>query len=176
MARPDAGSASAKLLTLVTILVAVAGLYIGREVLIPLALAILLSFLLAPLVRRLERLGLWRLPSVLLAAILALAAVVVITYVMGGQLILLGDRLPQYRYSIHERMAAIRSGDSALGRAGRNIQEISKEFATSQTGGRDTRYGRRTGTSHSPRLGRCHLRSLGAARSRASGRLALSTT
>jgi predicted PurR-regulated permease PerM len=42
---------------LAAIVVVVGALYLGRDILIPLALAILLSFLLAPLVVRLRRLG-----------------------------------------------------------------------------------------------------------------------
>jgi predicted PurR-regulated permease PerM len=134
MAKSDASSATAKLLTLVTALVAIGVLYIGKQVLIPLALAILLSFLLAPVVRRLERLGLWRIPSVLLVTTLALALIAGVGYILGGQILQLGDRLPQYRVSIHERIAAIRSGGGGvLGRAGRNIQDIGHELTTSST-------------------------------------------
>ena len=89
-------------MTLVTILVAVAGLYFAKEILIPLALAILFSFLLAPLVRRLERLGLWRVPAVLLVTALAFSVVLAIGYTLAGQIVELTDRLPQYREGIHE--------------------------------------------------------------------------
>ena len=54
---------------------AVAALYLGREVFVPLALAVLLSFALSPVVTRLRRLGLGRAPSVLLVVALALALV-----------------------------------------------------------------------------------------------------
>jgi predicted PurR-regulated permease PerM len=49
-------------------LLVVAALYFAREILVPLAVAVLLSFLLTPSVRRLERWKLGRVPSVLLAS------------------------------------------------------------------------------------------------------------
>ena len=52
--------------------VVIAALYFAREVLIPITLAILLSFLLAPLVELFRRWHLGRVPSVLLAVILFL--------------------------------------------------------------------------------------------------------
>ena len=57
---------------LISAVVLVAVLYFGREVLIPITLAILLSFLLAPVVGLLRWIHLGRVPSVLLAVILAL--------------------------------------------------------------------------------------------------------
>ena len=63
------------LLTLAVGVVVVAGLYLGRTVLIPITLAVLLSFLLAPLVNLLRRVRLGRVPSVLVAVFLALTVI-----------------------------------------------------------------------------------------------------
>jgi len=49
----------------------VAALYFGREVLIPVTLAMLLSFVLSPLVELLRRIWLGRILSVVLAVVLA---------------------------------------------------------------------------------------------------------
>jgi predicted PurR-regulated permease PerM len=65
------------LLTIAVAVVVVAGLYFGRSMLIPITLAILLSFLLAPLVNLLRRMHLGRIPSVLLAVLLALTVMLV---------------------------------------------------------------------------------------------------
>ena len=70
---PPAAGVSALVTTALTATV-VAALYFGRTVFVPLALAMLLSFALAPLVRRLRRLGLPRLPSVLAVVTLRLSA------------------------------------------------------------------------------------------------------
>lgn len=134
MARSDTTATDGRLFTLVAILVAVVGLYLGKEVLIPLALATLLSFLLAPLVRRLERLGLWRVPSVLLVTAMALTLVFAIGYALGGQIVELSNRLPQYSSAIHERITAVRSGAAGglLGRASKNIEDIGRDLSTTQ--------------------------------------------
>ena len=63
------------LLALAVAVVVVAGLYLGREVMIPIVLAVLLSFLLAPLVNVHRRMHLGRVPSVLLAVVLALGVI-----------------------------------------------------------------------------------------------------
>ena len=58
--------------------VVIAGLYFGREVLIPITLAVLLSFVLAPLANLLRRFRLGRVGSVLVAVALAIGIVIVI--------------------------------------------------------------------------------------------------
>jgi predicted PurR-regulated permease PerM len=52
----------------------VAFLYFARDVIVPIALAILLSFLLAPAVRWLRRLRIDRVPAVILTALIAFLA------------------------------------------------------------------------------------------------------
>src|SRR5436190_21897021 len=75
----------------------VAALYFAREVCIPLALAMLLSFLLGPLVVRLRRWGLGRTTSVVIAVSMAFALVGVISWIMASQVYDLAGRLPQYQ-------------------------------------------------------------------------------
>ena len=67
---------------LASIAVTVAALYFAQDVLIPLALATLLTFLLAPLVQRLERSGLSRVPAVIVVAILMCSTLAVLGWVV----------------------------------------------------------------------------------------------
>ena len=60
MANGNRSTSSAGAATLLTLVVVVAALYFARAVFIPLALAVLLAFLLAPLVLRLRHWGLLR--------------------------------------------------------------------------------------------------------------------
>jgi len=69
--RPTADTS--KLFALIAGVVVVAALYFARAVLVPFALAVLLSFLLTPLVRQVERLRLPRVPAVLVVVILVVA-------------------------------------------------------------------------------------------------------
>ena len=79
-------------------------LYFGRDVLIPFTLALVLSLLLAPLVRALKRLRLGQAPAVLLA-VLALALVVSATaVVLGTQVLRMAASLPQYQETIQQKL------------------------------------------------------------------------
>lgn len=107
-----------------------AALYLAKEVLIPLALAILFSFLLAPAVRRLER-WLWRVPATLLVVLLAVALIGSVLAVAGQQALALAAQLPQYRQNIVEKIHRLRApprqGD--LGRAADAIKDLQQEAA-----------------------------------------------
>jgi predicted PurR-regulated permease PerM len=82
----------------------------AKEFLLPLILAILISFLLAPVVSRLER---WRFPR----AVAVLSVVAIVFALIGGlcstlslQGLDLVNSLPKYRDNIHARWAAIQRG------------------------------------------------------------------
>ena len=79
-------------------------LYVGRDVLIPLALALMLSLLLAPLVRRLRLIGLAQTPAVL-AAVLTLALLVAAAAgVLGTQALRMAASLPHYERTIQQKL------------------------------------------------------------------------
>jgi predicted PurR-regulated permease PerM len=86
----------------------VAGLYWLQPVLIPLALAVLLTFLLSPVVSTLQRRGLGRVPSVLVTVLLALSILGGIGWTLARQLVTLADELPRYSLNIHRRIADVR--------------------------------------------------------------------
>ena len=92
--------------TVVTVAIAVTALYVARDVLLPLALAALLAFLLLPIVRRLERYRMRRVPAVFItmAAVVLLGASTF--YHLGEQVVELAARLPEYRQHIHEKLGA----------------------------------------------------------------------
>ncbi|MGV3530984.1 MAG: AI-2E family transporter, partial [Chthoniobacteraceae bacterium] len=72
-------------------------LYVARDFLIPIAVAILFRFLLGPLIQKLERLKIGRVASVLLVTLFAFSAIGGIGYIVGGQLIDLAEELPNYK-------------------------------------------------------------------------------
>jgi len=105
------------LTTLAVSVVVVAGLYLGREVLIPITLAILLSFVLAPLVDLFRRIHLGRVPSVVLAVFIAVSIILAIGGVIGIQIAGLADDVPKYETTIREKIdAAKRFAMEPLGR------------------------------------------------------------
>jgi predicted PurR-regulated permease PerM/methylmalonyl-CoA mutase cobalamin-binding subunit len=85
----------------------VAALYFGRELLIPLTLAALLTFLLAPLVTRLER-RIGRIAAVLMVITLILAAAGATGWVLTRQVVDLATKLPDYRQNIHTKLRSLK--------------------------------------------------------------------
>src|SRR5262245_62147596 len=85
----------------------VAMIAFGARFLQPIAIAILLAFVLAPLAAWLERVGLARPAAVCLTLIGFIGAVTAVGYVVGNQLVALADRLPNYEANILERVKAV---------------------------------------------------------------------
>src|SRR3982751_1138750 len=89
--------------TLASLAIVLALLYFGQEVLIPLALAVLIAFLLAPVVGWLERLRLGRVPSTLLVVVVALALVGGFGWIVEQRFVEIVNRLPEYRQSVQTK-------------------------------------------------------------------------
>jgi predicted PurR-regulated permease PerM len=118
------------LISVALILIVVAVLYFMREVFVPLTLAALFSFLLAPLVTRFERWYLPRIPAVLLSVLLAFGVVGGIGYLVGGQVVDLTYKLPSYKANISRRISALKSsGHSPLSDATRTVQELGAQIS-----------------------------------------------
>ena len=117
--------------SLVALLVAAAVLYLAKEVLIPLALAILFAFLLAPAVRRLEQWKLGRVASTLIVALVGFGVIFAVAGIAAMQAVSLGAKLPEYRQNIVEKIRAFRhpARDSNIGKAAEAIKDIEKEAA-----------------------------------------------
>ncbi|XYD12574.1 AI-2E family transporter (plasmid) [Methylobacterium sp. NMS12] len=113
------------LLTLAIGVVLIAALYFGREVFVPLVLAILLSFVLAPVVNLLRQIKLARVPSVIVAVLLALAVLGGIGAVIGTQVAGLAGNLPQYQATVQKKFAGLQQG--WLGEANRVIAKFSHQ-------------------------------------------------
>lgn len=79
-------------------------LYLGRWVLIPLALAIMLSLLVAPLVRTLGRLGIGRVWAVLLAVGALILSGLTVAGALGTQIVRIAERLPQYESNVQHKL------------------------------------------------------------------------
>ncbi|HZU34619.1 MAG TPA: AI-2E family transporter [Gemmataceae bacterium] len=93
---------------LVAFVLVVLILYVGKPVLVPLALAILLTFILAPVVFGIQRIGLPRLPAVLLVVTLTLLAFAGVGWVLGTQVQRLARELPSQRGRIEQKLEKLR--------------------------------------------------------------------
>ncbi|MBV9766590.1 MAG: AI-2E family transporter [Acidobacteriaceae bacterium] len=108
----------------------VCGLYFGKEVLIPFALAVLLSFLLTPPVTWLERLRIGRAPSVLFVLLVAFSAAGAISWVGTAQLSEIISRLPQYQENMRRKIEAV-GNPAAFGfsRAAESLRQITSQLS-----------------------------------------------
>jgi predicted PurR-regulated permease PerM len=131
------------LLALAIGVVVVAALYLAREVLIPVTLAVLLSFALAPLAGLLQRLRLGRVPSAVLAAAAALGLFLALGALIGTQLAQLARDVPRYQSTIERKVEIVReltvgriSGlAESLGRGLERVADRATRDAPSTAGG-----------------------------------------
>jgi predicted PurR-regulated permease PerM len=111
--------------------IAVAALYFGREIFVPLAVAILLGFVLSPIVLRLRRWHLGRVPSVIVAVVLAFAVIFGVGSVIGSQLAHLAENLPHYQNTIREKIQSVQGAMARVGivaRATAMIDDLEKQL------------------------------------------------
>src|SRR5437764_3309121 len=90
-------------------------LYFGREVFVPIALAILLSFVLAPPVRLLQR---WHLPralSVIGVVLIAFLGISSIGGMIATQVAELASKLPSYQLTMQEKIRSLRGAAATTG-------------------------------------------------------------
>ena len=105
-----------------------ATLFFARELLIPLALSALLTFLLAPLVARVER-WLGRIAAVLLVVTMIFAATGLAGWVLTRQLIDLATKLPDYKENIVAKMHAFElPKGGAFSAVSKTVEELKKEL------------------------------------------------
>jgi predicted PurR-regulated permease PerM len=106
-------------------------LFFARELLIPLAFALTLAFLLAPAVGRLESRRVPRVLAVAITGILALIVMCGVGYVVARQLLNVARSLPAYRLKIQQRVASVHSpAEQSLEKAIIAIDDISGDLAT----------------------------------------------
>ena len=119
---------ASRLTALITVVVVVGILYLAREVLIPIALAMLLCFVLAPLVNRVQRMGAHRIVAVIVVTAASFGAVAMVGWLVAGELVELAGQLSTYRENIRDKVRSLRlPGDSILGRASKNIEQIGQD-------------------------------------------------
>ena len=106
MAKATAPSAASAMTFFV---MTVATLYFGKDVLMPITLALLMAFVLSPAVNLLRRAHLGRVPSVLLGVTLGLSVILAIGGVIGNQIATLSRDLPQYATVIEKKVANVRN-------------------------------------------------------------------
>lgn len=116
----------------------VTGLYFGREILVPVALAVLFSFVLAPFVIRLQS---WRVPrtlSVLVTVFIGFSIMFSLGGVMVSQANRLAEELPGYQQTLRDKIHGLRGfatgGSGTLERASKVLRELDTELQNPSAG------------------------------------------
>jgi predicted PurR-regulated permease PerM len=117
---------------LASIAIVLALLYFGQEVLIPLALAVLLTFLLVPVVNMLERLRLGRVPSSLLVVIVGLVLVGGFGWIVEQRFVEIVNKLPEYRQSIQTKFHRLTRSGGVLEKAREEFRKTVQEAPTTR--------------------------------------------
>src|SRR6202047_803177 len=115
-AEPDQARTLEMLATLFLVALVVTTLYVGREIFIPIAIAIPVSFVLSPPILLLRRWGLGRIPSVLTVVIAGLVIAFLVSAVLTRQVSELAVDLPKYQATINAKIDKLRdaAADNAL--------------------------------------------------------------
>ncbi|CAN5222000.1 AI-2E family transporter [soil metagenome] len=125
------------LLGIVVAALSVAALYFARDVLIPIMLAVMLSFVLSPVVNMLQRFRLWRAPSVILTVLATLGLVGLIGTLIGSQAAALSSNAPQYARTIEAKVEGVQGyavkSIAAITKALRNARPAASSRAPSAT-------------------------------------------
>jgi predicted PurR-regulated permease PerM len=131
MSRPSSSRVLSQLLAVIVAVVVIGVLYLAKTVILPLALALLFTFILAPGVTGLERLHLPRMLAVVLVILTAGGILGTIGWTLFTQLVDATDGLPAYRTNIHNKFESLHSSKtSSLGRAKEELDDLSEEMAT----------------------------------------------
>jgi predicted PurR-regulated permease PerM len=111
----------------------ICGLYVGREIFVPIALAVLLSFVLAPLVDILERWHFPRVASVPVVVLVAFIAIFALGSLIANEVRHLAEGLPRYQQTMQQKIQSLRALTSTgpLDRAADILQTLGKEINVS---------------------------------------------
>ena len=109
----------------------IAALYFAREILVPLAFALILTFLLTPVVALLQRLHTGRTVSVLTAVLASIAVACGMGWIIATQLVDVANQLPLYRENIQAKIGAFHLPVTGqLGQAAESMKEIVRELSS----------------------------------------------
>src|SRR5580700_9258393 len=117
--------------TAILAVIIIAMLYFGREIFVPIALAILLSFVLAPVVGILQRIHVPRGLAVVSVVLVAFALIFAMGSLLATQLTQLAGDLPRYQSTISEKIQSFRdtkAGRGTLERASDMLKDLGKEI------------------------------------------------
>jgi predicted PurR-regulated permease PerM len=123
-----------RLATLLSLLAVLALLWWGKAFLLPLALSVLIAFLLTPPVQRLESWGLGRVLSVVTVALTAFLVIGLGIYLAAAQMMDLASSLPEYKDNLSAKIAALKVSDEGpISRVTETFEDLSRQLDATQS-------------------------------------------
>lgn len=121
------------LFILVAVITAITALYVAKTILLPLAMAILLSFLLTPLADRLERWYVPRIAAVLAVVGISFAVLGTLGYVVTAQLVELGTELPNHEAELINKIHSLRPQSPIVSRVTATLTDLRSAISNGPT-------------------------------------------
>jgi predicted PurR-regulated permease PerM len=133
MARLDKIAETSWMLTLASVAVVVAALYLAKGVLVPLTLAVMLSFLLSPVCDWLERRWLGRIPAVLVTASLGFTVLGIVVWTAAVQMTSLAPKIPEYQRNVEAKLHSVNEyAVATLSKMTRTAQGMGQNLSPSE--------------------------------------------
>ena len=135
MKRRSSLTETAQLLRIITLVVVVAALYLGRSVFIPLALALLLSLLLGPVMTFLGRLRVPRIVAIGIVGIALCSVAFVFAWKLSTEFTDLAGQLPVYKETLEQKIHALGGlRNTSLSKVSQTFEELESELVKSGSG------------------------------------------
>ncbi len=129
MPRQTSAPAAATGSPLIALTIAVAALYFARDILIPLALALLFAFLLSPVVKAIQSWRVPRVPAVLIVLLVAFGILGGTGWIVTAQLVEIMKDLPRFRSNIRAKVVAVET-PGRFSRMMESFEDLGKEITT----------------------------------------------
>lgn len=130
--RPRGRSNDDTLTTIVILAFVIAALYLGRQIFVPIAMAVLLSFVLAPAVLMLRKWRIKRVAAVLLVVLVAFTCIFGLGAILARQVSELATDLPRYQVTISQKIESARNaatGSSFIERASDALRGFGEQLS-----------------------------------------------
>ncbi len=131
---PPNSTPTTRALTVLGFVLTTAVLYLAKDILMPIALAVLISFLMFPLVFWVEKRGVKRVVVVVASVLMLMSLLGGFGYLLVGQFVEFVDNLPNYRTNIVNKIHAVKPDkQSVFKRAEAAFEDISREMESETT-------------------------------------------
>jgi predicted PurR-regulated permease PerM len=113
---------------LAALVLATAAIYFGKPLLMPLALALLVSFCLTPLVQRIERIGFGRVPAAIIVILLIGSTLGGVGWLVARETTELAADLPEYRANLRAKVRSLRGPVQSITGAAESLSDLEREI------------------------------------------------